>query len=107
MSANNELTRYIVDQLSSVGEIIPGRFFGGISLKCRGRQFAMVMKSSLYFRVNKKTREKYLEYGSTPFSYKTKSKRVFVRSYFEVPADILDDSEQLASWAERAITEAE
>ncbi len=103
MNSGNEFSNYILDTLSPLGEIILGRFFGGTSLKCRGKQFCMIMKNRLYFRVNKNSLNSYLQHDAAPFSYLTKKGRVYVRSYYEVPSDILDDEEILLSWAEIAI----
>ena len=63
----------------------------------------MIMGNSLYFVVDEDSRQKYEQAGMQPFSYLTKRGRVQVRRYFELPEDILTDSEQLRIWANEAI----
>ncbi|WP_419904157.1 TfoX/Sxy family protein [Kiloniella sp.] len=106
MSSKSEYSEYILDVLSPLGEVSLGRFFGGTSLKCNGKQFCMIMKSSLYFRVNDINLNAYLEYKADPFSYLTKNGWVYVRSYYEVPAEVIDDEAMLLSWAELALDAA-
>ncbi len=106
MNSRSEFSNYILERLSPLGDISLGRFFGGTSLKHNGTQFCMIMKNRLYFRVNKSNLDLYLERDSTPFSYLTKKGRVYVRSYYEVPADVLDDEDDLLSWAEKAIADS-
>ncbi|MEH6631894.1 MAG: TfoX/Sxy family protein [Halopseudomonas aestusnigri] len=103
MNSRSEFSNYILELLSPLGEISLGRFFGGTSLKYNDTQFCMIMKNRLYFRVNKSNLDLYLERDSAPFSYLTKKGRVYVKSYYEVPADILDDEDDLLAWAEKAI----
>ncbi len=102
----NNFPHYILEQLEPLGELKIGRFFGGKSIKYKNKQFCMMMKNRLYFRVSSDNLAEYLDYGSEPFSYLTKNGRVQVRKYYEVPADILDDIDELRSWAKRAIEAA-
>ncbi|MFD2207613.1 TfoX/Sxy family protein [Kiloniella antarctica] len=104
MNSRNEFSNYIQELLSPLGDIQLGKFFGGTALRCDGIQFCMIMKNRLYFRVSKNNLASYLNYDSHPFSYLTKKGRVNVKSYYEVPADILDDQECLLSWAQQAVT---
>ncbi len=63
----------------------------------------IIMGNSLYFTVDDSTREKYEKAGMNPFSYVTKKGRIFVRSYFELPEDVLNDAESLRLWAIESI----
>ncbi|WP_085902261.1 TfoX/Sxy family protein [Kiloniella majae] len=97
---------YILEQLEPLGALKIGRFFGGKSIKYQNKQFCMIMKNRLYFRVGPNNLAEYLVYGAEPFSYLTKNGRVQVKKYYEVPADVLDDVDELRSWAKRAIEAA-
>jgi DNA transformation protein len=103
MSASTPFVEYVRDLLSPIGALTDGNFFGGHAFKYRQIQFAMIMGSTLYFRVNESTRQKYELQGSKPFSYSTKKGVVQVRKYYAVPADLLEDHEQLLAWAKQAI----
>jgi DNA transformation protein len=98
MSASTEYTAYVLEMLEPIGPVSTGRFFGGVGILSGSVQFAMIMGNSLYFVVDDSTRPKYERAGMAPFSYTTKKGRVQVRKYFELPEDILTDSEQLRQW---------
>lgn len=102
----DEFSDYVLDLLASLGEIESGRFFGGFGFKFDGTQFAMMMRETLYFVVDDTTRPKYVDSGSKPFSYEKKGGVQEVRRYYEVPADVLENPEQLRDWAAEAITAA-
>lgn len=63
----------------------------------------MIMGNCLYFAVDDHSRKKYEQAGMQPFSYLTKRGRVQVRKYFELPEDVLTDSDQLRLWANEAM----
>ena len=75
----------------------------GVGIYSGAAQFAMIMGNSLYFVVDDSTRPKYERAGMEPFSYITKKGRVHVRRYFELPEDVLTDSEELKAWAHESI----
>ena len=103
MTASTEYTEYVLELLESIGPVQTGRFFGGVGISRGLVQFAMIMGNSLYFAVDEDTRKKYEQAGMQPFSYATKKGRVQVRKYFELPEDVLTDSEQLRRWANEAM----
>ena len=103
MTASAEYTEYVLEFLQALGPIQTGRFFGGVGISTGALQFAMIMGNSLYFVVDEDTRKKYEQAGMQPFSYITKKGRVQVRKYFELPEDVLTDSEQLRQWASEAL----
>ncbi|MGY3393557.1 DNA transformation protein [Bradyrhizobium sp. USDA 3311] len=45
--------------------------------------------------------------GSKPFQYSTRAKTVTVNSYWELPARLFDDSQELAQWARAALAAAQ
>lgn len=103
MSASPEFVNYVCERLSPLGPLADGKFFGGHALKYEGRQFAMIMGNTLYFRVNDTTRPEYEKRSSTSFSYSTKRGVVQVRSYFSCPEEVFENTEILLSWARKAI----
>lgn len=103
MSASAEYTEYVLELLEPLGRVRTTRFFGGVGLTLGNAQFAMVMGNSLYFVVDDNTRPKYEKAGMAPFSYLTKKGRVQVRRYFELPEEILTDTQALKLWAAESI----
>ena len=106
MSATTEYTQYVLELLEPIGPLRVSRFFGGVGIYSGPAQFAMIMGNSLYFVVDDSTRPKYEKAGMAPFSYTTKKGRVHVRRYFELPEDVLTDSEELKAWAHESINRA-
>ena len=92
----------IAHMLQSIGPVSVTRFFGGAGLSLDGTQFGFVIKGALYLRVNDVTRDKYEALGCRPFSYATRTKHVTVSSYYEAPADAVDDPSELCDWAAEA-----
>lgn len=92
-----------MEQLAAIAGVTSARFFGGIGLSVNSTQFAMIMGSTLYFVVDKLTRPKYEQMGSGCFAYDTKTGRVQVKKYFQVPVDVIEEQEALVSLAREAI----
>ena len=103
MTPSAEYTEYVLELLEPIGPVRTNRFFGGVGISNGAVQFAMIMGNSLYFAVDEDTRKKYEQAGMQPFSYMTKTRRVQVRKYFELPEDVLTDPEQLRLWAHEAM----
>jgi DNA transformation protein len=53
----------------------------------------------VYFKTDASTADAYTERGMEPFSPSAKQT---LKNYYEVPAEILEDEEQLAEWARKA-----
>jgi DNA transformation protein len=74
--------------------------FGGHGLYWRDTIFGIVVGDRLYFKVDEQSKGEYLDKGTGPFR---RNERQTLKSYFEVPSDVLDDPEALLSWAGEAI----
>lgn len=101
--STQEYIDFVLELLEPIQNLSAGRFFGGTGLKCDSVQFAMLMGNTLFFVVNDFTRPKYENKGSSCFWYKTKTKKVNVKKYYEVPDELLDDQKQLLEWAKESI----
>lgn len=102
-AGNSSYVEFVMDQLASLRGIASGPFFGGVALTSDGTQFAMIMGNSLYFVVDDTTRPGYEKMGGDCFSYDTKQKRVAVKKYYSVPADLIEDQERLVALARESI----
>ncbi len=71
----------------------------------QGVQFAFVMKSTLYLRVDDTARPEFERIGATPFAYATRVSNVKVASYYQAPVDAMDDPHVLREWAVKAVCE--
>lgn len=92
-------TDFVLDQLGELHDVKARAMFGGYGLYQRGVFFGIIHKGRLYFRTNGETQATYLRYGMKPFRPNGKQP---LKTYYEVPADIIEDAEQLAEWAQRS-----
>ena len=104
--ASPEFIEFVRELLSPLGSLDDGRFFGGHSYKLSGTQFAMIMGNTLYFCVNDRTRKEYEARGMQSFPYLTKKGQVFLRKYYAVPEDILEEQDEIIRWRTEAIDAA-
>lgn len=96
------LADHYVDQLSSWAKTTTRQMFGAVALYRHDHVFAMVWHGGLYFKVDDESRKGYEAAGSHALGYVSEGDKHALKSYWEVPADVLEDHEQLHQWAERA-----
>ncbi len=102
MAVSDEFVEYVVEQLSGWGEVSVRRMFGGAGLYREGAMFAVIADDVAYLKVDASNREDFLRAGSTPFEPYPDKIKTTIRTYYEIPADVLEDSTELARWAERS-----
>ena len=100
---DDSFVEFVLDQLRDVPLLAARRMFGAHGLYAGETFFAIACDGVLYFRVDDKSRRDYERRGMTPFQ---PTKKQTLRSYFQVPADVLDSRTELATWALRAIRAA-
>ena len=103
MAARSELLDHIVDQLAPLGDARGRRMFGGYGVYLDGLIIGLIAFDSIFLKVDDQNRPDFEAAGASPFSYDTKNGTITVTAYWEVPADVLDDSDQLRTWALKAL----
>ena len=98
MPVSREYLDYIADQLQTVGPITMKRMFGGAGLYHQGAFFGLVADDVLYFKADDTNKADYEAAGSGPF----RPFGTYAMSYYEVPADVLEDPDELGRWARKA-----
>lgn len=93
---------FVLDQLGSSPGIESRAMFGGHGLYRAGTFFAIVYRGRLYFRTSAATQPEYRARGMKPFRPRA---RQSLTSYYEVPADVLEDPAEVARWAREAAAE--
>ena len=102
MPVSDEFVDYVVDQLSGWGEVSVRRMFGGAGLYRQGAMFAVIAEDVAYLKVDDSNREDFVKAGSSPFNPYPEKNKATVMQYYEVPADVLEDPDELARWAQRS-----
>jgi DNA transformation protein len=81
--------------------------FSGFGISADGINFALALRAGLYFRADEETIPQFEAEGSKPFQYQTRAKTVTVNSYWQLPARLFDDPEELSGWARAALAAAQ
>jgi DNA transformation protein len=105
MPVSEQYLDYVVDQLACIGPITAKKMFGGVGLYRDGVFFGLIAGDVLYFKVDDENRALYVSAGAKPFQpYGDDSYSI---SYYVVPADVLEDFDQLRAWARGSVAAAE
>ena len=98
---------FLIDLFSDFGPVTIRPMFSGFGISADGTNFAMALRAGLYFRADEQTIPQFEAEGSKPFSYQTRAKTVTVNSYWQLPARLFDDPEDLTGWARAALAAAQ
>ena len=100
---------FLSELFSDFGLVTLRRMFSGFGISVDGTNFALALRAGLYFRADEETIPQFQAEGSKPFQYQQRStaKVVTVNSYWELPARLFDDQEELAGWARAALAAAQ
>lgn len=105
MSVSDDFQEYVIDQLKTAGGVTARRMFGGVGLYLDGLFFALIDDDTLYFKADDSNRARFQQAGSKPFCpFPDRPEQAM--SYWQVPAEVLEDPEELAAWAREAMTVA-
>lgn len=100
MPVSADFAAYVIDQLSPLGRVVSRRMFSGVGLYADGLFFALIADDTLYFKVDDSTRPAYVARGCRQFQPFADQ---YSMSYYAVPADVLEDPDDLAVWARGAV----
>lgn len=106
MSVSAEFVEYIKDLLINIPDLESRKFFGGISLRSDGLQFAMLLNDTFYFVVDDQSRPDFEALDMQPFCYMKKTGEVIVRKYYTAPEHLFDDEDEMLEWAKAALAAA-
>jgi len=91
---------FVLDQLTDLTQVTCRAMFGGYGLYHRSVFFGIIHKGCLYFKVTPTTVDQYKAHGMSPFRPNSKQT---LRSFYEVPIQIIEDGEQLTEWAAASV----
>ena len=106
MPVSDSYREFVLDQLGRVLTAVRARrMFGGVGLYAGDRFFALIDDDVLYFKVDDGNRAAFEARSMGPFMSFGPGGEVM--QYYEVPADVLEDSDLLREWADGAVAVAE
>ena len=99
-SRDESFKDFVLDQLQGLDGVEARRMFGGYGLYQDETFFGILHKGKLYFKVDESTIGEYRKRRMQPFRPNPKQT---LKSYYEVPVEIIEDGDRLGVWAEEAI----
>ena len=105
MPVSKEYLGYVLEQLGAVPRVTSRRMFGGVGLYSDGLFFGLIDNDTLFFKVNDSNRGDYVARNMAQFR-PFPDKPDLSMSYFSVPADALEDRDELAAWARKSVAVA-
>lgn len=105
MPRNSEYLEYVLEQLSGLPNLTSRRMFSGAGFYQDDVFFGLLFSDTLYLKVNDANRPDYESRGMQRFKpYKDKPHLSF--TYYEVPAEVLEDRDELLVWAQKSVQAA-
>lgn len=104
MAVSVSYRTYLLEQMGQIRPITTRPMFGGLTFFAEGRAFALADGDTLYFKVDASNRPDFEAAGMGPFlPFGDPAKPM---QYYELPAEVLEDPDQLAAWMAKAIAVA-
>ena len=102
----DQFIAHVADQLRHWAPVSVRRLFGGHGIYRGERMFAFVARDTLYLRTDDVNRPDFEAAGMGALRVGKSGNARIALSYHEAPAELLDEPEELAQWAERAFAAA-
>ena len=96
---------HLRELLEPLGRIALRPMFGGHGVYCDGLFFAIVIDGRIHLKVDGESRGQFEAAGCAPFVYQGKGEPITM-SYWSVPEQAMDSSEDMRPWAQLALAAA-
>jgi len=107
MPVTDSFLEFVLEQLDAAGPITAKRMFGGVGLYAGDLFFALLAGDVLYLKADEATRGALEAAGALPFQpYPDRPNGGGTMQYYSVPAAILEDRDELVTWATRSVAVA-
>jgi DNA transformation protein len=105
MAVTPSYRMFVLDQLGRVAPAVRSRgMFGGVGIYSDDLFFALIASDALYFKVDETNRDDFIDAGMRPFMPYGEPGEIM--QYYEVPAEVLEQPDELRGWAAKAIDAA-
>jgi DNA transformation protein len=95
------LADFLLEQLMPLGHATARAMFGGFAVYLDGIIVAIVFEDAAYLKADAINQPDFEAAGSEPFTYDG-ANRTVAMSYWEIPAEVLEEPEELRAWAAKA-----
>ena len=106
MVASDGFAEFLREQLAPLGRVTMRRMFGKTGIFCDRLMFGMVTDDTLYLRVDDHNRAAFKEAESVPPLNYEKQGRTIDLSFWRAPERLLDEQDELVTWARTALAAA-
>ena len=106
MVASEYFAEFLREQLAPLGRVTMRRMFGKTGVFCDGLMFGMVTDNMLCLRVDDHNRAAFKEAESFPPLNYGKKGRTIDLSFWRAPERLLDEPDELVTWARAALAAA-
>jgi DNA transformation protein len=104
MAVSPSFREFVREQFEQVAPVTTRPMFGGLTFFHDGKAFALIDDDRLYFKADDSNRGDFEKAGCGPFlPFGDPAKPM---AYYELPGEVLEDSEQLAVWMRKAFAVA-
>ncbi len=104
MAVSVSFRTYLLEQMGQIRSVTSRPMFGGLCFFAEGRAFALVAGDVLYFKVDASNRGDFEAADMGPFlPFGDPDKPM---QYYELPAEVLEEPDELAVWMAKAIAVA-
>ena len=104
MPVSQSYRTFVLEQLERVAPVTARAMFGGVGIYSDGLFFALMDDDTLYFKVDDSNRADFEAAGMGPFMPFGDASHVM--QYYEVPGELLEDTDRLRPWMEKAVAVA-
>jgi len=105
MAVRAQYLAYLLEQLGNLRDLRSRRMFSGVGLYSADLFFGLVHDDTLFFKTDGSNSADYIAREMPkfmPFPDRPKA----VMSYYQVPADVIEDAETLVAWARKSVAVA-
>jgi DNA transformation protein len=105
MPAPSALLEHLLDQLAPIGQPQGRRMFSGHGLYLDGLFIGIIADETLYLKADELSQPAFAAAGMAPFTYSSRGRQVTL-SFWEAPADVIEDPQELWRWTREAVRAA-
>ncbi len=100
MAVSASYREFVLEQLGAVAPVSAKSMFGGVGIYSEGFFFALLDDDTLYFKVDESNQGDFEARGMQAFHPYGDERAM---GYFEVPAEVIEDTDVLEAWMRKAL----
>jgi len=104
MAVSDSYLAFVLEQLAGVRALVTKRMFGGVGIYSGDVFFAVIDNDTIFFKVDDELATRYRKAGMPPFA--PMPDKPPMKSYYQVPPDVLEDADEMVTWAKESIVRA-